>query len=593
MNKTIRHFVGAICLLPTTLLVSACVDNRVDYGDVDMKMRVNVDGLAVKFGNTEKIMLADILEVDGSMKTDQTQLYYLEESGSTSINFEVAKVSSEVDVNRMNVRTDFGAEVIKEIQKRFSLPSIPKNFEVPAFIPEDYVPFNDEREFHLSLNFGDDVKKLTEVDLEEKSFTLDLVLNDDAAAYLAIYSVENIVVTLPNYIVAEGLNEKNQYILPEKDFGPEGTRSLSLGEVKLKGLKFAQGITNTTVPAENYGISGKLKMGVKEPFVLNGTPKATISLVVEASNHDATVAAKSVTGVFNPTIDPTVNPVDVKASLPEFLQDGETRFTITNPTLRFDADLTQTPASIRVKNAQLTSTLPNGSVRTATLAAEGVKINHNSKSTVYFYEGETPYDPEKVSNATLSKATLSTLIENLPDQIGVKLDNGAVTLTEDPVTIEMGKEYQTAVDYKFMIPFVFKAGLKLNYNEKSEPININLDDLENESVTLEVKANVFSTIPLALNLSVHPLDEKGNDIEGITVSSVDIKAGNDQGVTTPITLKLSGSNKKLFQVLDRIKFSLQAKTGEDIQNAALRSSQYIQITDGRIHLKGSVIGDFN
>lgn len=593
MNQSIRKIVGATCLLPAALLMSACVDSSVDYEDVDMKMRVNVDGLAVKFGNTEKIMLADILEAEGNMKTDQTSLYYLEEGGSSSMDFSVAKVSSEVDVNRMNVSTDFGAEVIKEIMRRFSLPVIPNGFEVPAYIPEEDVPFNDSREFHLSLNFGDDVKKLTAVELESKSFSLDLMLNDDASKHLAIYSVKDIVVTLPDYLVAEGLNDKHQYTVPDKNFGAEGTRSISLGQVKLKGLSFPQGVTNTTIPAENYGISGKLKMGVKESFVIDGTPKATISLVVKTSDNNPTVAAKSVTGIFNPKINPTVNPVDVKKNLPEFLQDGETRFSIANPTLRFDANMTQTPASILVKNAQLSSILPNGTVKTATLAAEGVKINKGTKNTVYFYEGDAPYDPNKVNDAILSKATLSTLVENLPEVIRVKLDGGAIALTEDPVTIEMGNTYNAAVDYKFIVPFVFKAGLKINYNEESEPLNIDLEDIENENVTLEMKANVFSTIPLALDLSVQPLDKKGNAIKGISVSSVEVKAGNEQGVTTPITIKLTGANKKLFQVLDRIKFNLQAKTGQDVQSAALRSSQYLQITDARIKLNGSVIGDFN
>lgn len=593
MNKIIRFFVGATCLLPAALLVSACVDNSVDYEDVDMKMRVNVDGLAIKFGNTEKIMLADILEAEGNMKTDQTNLYYLEESGSTSMDFNVAKVSSEVDVNRMNVSTDFGAAVIEEIKRRFNLSSVPNGFNVQPYIPEEYVDFNDTRDFQLSLNFGDDVKKLTAVELENKTFTLELMLNDDASKHLAIYSIKDIVVQLPNYLVAENLNDNNQYTVPNKDFGTEGTRSISLGQVKVKGLRFANGITNHTIPTEKYGVSGKLKMGVKELFTINGTPKATISLVVKAKDNNPTIAATSVTGIFNPKINPTVSPVDVRKNLPEFLQDSDTRFTISNPTLRFDADLTQTPASILVKNAQLTSSRSDGTSKTAVLAAEGVKLNKNTKSTIYFYEGDAPYDPQKANGALLSKSALSTLVENIPDVIRVKLDGGAIALTEETATIEMGKSYKAAVNYKLMVPFVFNSGFKINYNEETEPINIDLEDLENENVTLEVKANLLSTIPLALNLSLQPLDEKGKVIEGIIVSNVEAKAGNEQGVTTPIQLKLTGTNKKLLQTLDRFKFTLQAKAGQNVQNATLRSSQYLQINDARIKLSGALIGDFN
>lgn len=44
----------AFYLLPAAFLLCSCVDSSVDYDDIDMKMKFNVDGLKVKFGDTEK-----------------------------------------------------------------------------------------------------------------------------------------------------------------------------------------------------------------------------------------------------------------------------------------------------------------------------------------------------------------------------------------------------------------------------------------------------------------------------------------------------------------------------------------------------------
>ncbi len=108
----------AFYLLPAAFLLCSCVNSSVDYDDIDMKMKFNVDGLKVKFGDTEKIKLADLLKPEGNIKTDGNGMYYLVEQGQTHFDFTVKKPSAEVDANQLNVGYNFGDDIWKEVMKR-------------------------------------------------------------------------------------------------------------------------------------------------------------------------------------------------------------------------------------------------------------------------------------------------------------------------------------------------------------------------------------------------------------------------------------------------------------------------------------------
>ena len=82
--------VRALFALMGMLSLTACVDDSYDMSkDIDLTMGLGSEGLQLKVGSTEKIMLADLLETDNDVKTDAAGLYYLVEDGQTDINFSV------------------------------------------------------------------------------------------------------------------------------------------------------------------------------------------------------------------------------------------------------------------------------------------------------------------------------------------------------------------------------------------------------------------------------------------------------------------------------------------------------------------------
>ena len=98
MQKITKHLAAGLLLAGVTIPLASCVDDSYDMSkDIDMTMGIGSEGLKIKLGSTEKIMLADILETDGNLQTDSKNKYYLVEGGETSVNFTVSTVNAMLD----------------------------------------------------------------------------------------------------------------------------------------------------------------------------------------------------------------------------------------------------------------------------------------------------------------------------------------------------------------------------------------------------------------------------------------------------------------------------------------------------------------
>lgn len=84
-------------------MLTSCLDDSYDLNKVDLTMGLGSDGLAVTLGNTENIMLNDILDTDESVKLDANNLYYLVENGSTNINMKVDGFSTNISDTKLNM----------------------------------------------------------------------------------------------------------------------------------------------------------------------------------------------------------------------------------------------------------------------------------------------------------------------------------------------------------------------------------------------------------------------------------------------------------------------------------------------------------
>lgn len=592
----------AFYLLPAAFLLCSCVDSSVNYDDIDMKMKFNVDGLKVKFGDTEKIKLADLLKPEGNIKTDGNGMYYLVEQGQTHFDFTVKKPSAEVDANQLNVGYNFGDDIWKEVMKRLDdrqkATLAQTGYEVPVNEQPNYIAFEEADEFDFDLSWDNDIVRLKRIDLENATFNFKLKLQDWVAKNFAIYGFRNVKITLPSYIKSSSANFKDGvYTFADRKFS-EGQHEIDLGQLTVDSVAFAQALTSHRVPREKFSIKGEMAMGVKMAFHVAGekAPKANIALLVSINGKAKDmVSATSVTGVFNPTIAPKVDPIQVKSQVPEFLRGDDVALKVEQVTLRFDADMREIPATVTLKNGKL-SAQAGTSQNEVLLAPESVRLEKRKENVVYFYHGGQPYDNE-TAPAQAQKSEVkdfNRLVEQIPDVVNVNLGNDAVQLAQEETTLEFGKTYHTQAAYKLLVPFVLTQGLKIDYTNETSDIDLDSKDLTTDKLSLTVQADALTNIPLTLKAKLIPLDEKGAVIADMSVTEVEIKGSSDgKVVTRPIVLTLHARNPKSLQLLKRFKFSVKASADEVAKAQALRSDQYLQIKNAKLRLGGGVIADFN
>lgn len=106
-------------LPPAACLFCGCIDSTVDYSDLDQQIGINVGGLKVRLGNTEKMKLADLLKPEGHVKQDAKGIYFLIEERNTSFDFTYVHRVPAVGHFEMNNRLQNTKPPLSEGERRF------------------------------------------------------------------------------------------------------------------------------------------------------------------------------------------------------------------------------------------------------------------------------------------------------------------------------------------------------------------------------------------------------------------------------------------------------------------------------------------
>lgn len=104
---------------PAACLFCGCIDSTIDYSDLDKQIGINVDGLKVRLGKTEKMKLTDLLKPEGNVKQDAKGICYLVEERNTSFNFTFRRRVRAVGHFEMNNRPQNTKPPLSEGERRF------------------------------------------------------------------------------------------------------------------------------------------------------------------------------------------------------------------------------------------------------------------------------------------------------------------------------------------------------------------------------------------------------------------------------------------------------------------------------------------
>lgn len=615
-HSLLKHFflTGALCA-GSALVLSSCIDDSYDLDKVDLTMGLGSDGLSVTLGNTEKIRLGDLLDLDESVKLDGKNTFYLVEDGNTNFDVKVDKVHT--NLNSTTLKTNEKVLSYETARKQLASQgiSIPTGSVLP--IPAGQ-SFTSKAEGDESIKFK--VNGITGI---SHINTLYLQSNNGGIPKVAlsitekrsspnikfgVSKLEKMSITLPEFMhvthLSNGWTRNGRVITCASMDYHMGSPicEVTFDEASLDATP-VNGELQLTPEQLNIHMKGDVTFKSTAAFSMGEHDYADVELNINMGNEGLDVY--KVKGVFNPEINPENSVIDIKESLPDFLTDDAVVIKASNSTIRFDANLSSIPVGVQLGNESqgrhIELTAEKGteqkSVNLPYATIENGKVN-----TIYYYQGSSPYDPAgQLIAGAQQKATpnLGTLIEKLPDQITVKMDDHRLEVKNQEYTVELGRNYNATVNYNVFVPFTFDKGFTIVYNDSTDSMN---DDLKKYAAKgIEIKAEAQNAVPLDLIVGIEAKDVNGQVIDGIKFNDVTVPAGPDTyddqnepiATTAPITLEATLADEKLLSKVDKLIFKVHAADNDELQSKTLVSTQYLRLATIKLRLKGGVTADFN
>ena len=577
-SKMRRKLVGSQTLLLTALLlgsVTSCFGDSYDLKkDIDMTINVGGEHLAFPIGNTEKVTLDKIIEIEegDDLQTDANGAYHLLKSGEIDdITTEVKTVTvkatnTEIDPIEVANSTDFsGGNLTTETTNKKSKPIETSADDIDEAVKEIY-----SLETSTPINI-----------ILEKGGNMNLT-GLDATVTIQFSPVMQI----------EGTDEENKisFQLDEEDLA-EGSY---VHTVNLTGFAFGDGNKgNGKVIGEDHRIDISEEVTVTvDAIVTVSSVQAGDELTLTPTIRIEDMIITEASGIVEPVLDESTSSMEL-SNLPEFLENEETQLDITNPIFTFQA---YNPLDIDVEITGTLSGMKNG----ALIDGSEVKIGGENTERIILHPGNNIISLSRLGNGGPENAqnikidNLNDLIQTIPDEVNVTIQ--PTVICDDYFSIKLGTTYTVDCNYDIDVPLSFGSGLNIVYEETIDDLSGDMEDFDIYEAVLT--ASVDNTIPLALELTndnVEVLDGAGQKIESVTVSVTgDIKAGNgtEQAVNSQLNINLKTTEKGVLNRLDAIKLKITAKSGTttDVQ---LYESQWLQLKDIKLKLPKGVTVDMN
>lgn len=580
--------------------MTSCIDDTYDMSkEIDMTMGLGSKGLQLKVGNTEKIWLSDILEVDDEemLETTSSGTFYLVKHDDADFSFNVPSFTASVNVAKLtpnlplltfddlkNVLAGSGVNVSELV-----VPNGWTTKQVPLEVASTDL-------FNLT-NLPKEIKSLKRIIPAKESSTVTVSLEivpSTTSQKFVIDSYKNLQVTLPDFFKLKGYDKNVMNLGSATNVNSE---KLLIAEFEVEsldlpgenGMDLSNGKSLEIVG--NYAVSGDFSIKAAEQFTVKSGDATTIRVIVQIGKQKGSdkvnVSFAEVEGIFAPEINPNISPINIAKDVPDFLTDPEVCIMAANPTFRLDVDMTQVPVDLTMWG-NLYGVKDNKTIADVRIpGSDVVSLNGKKQSTIYFCQEAQPFDPNGVAQgaSVYNVSNLNDVMKTIPDVIRVDFNDNKISLSNKLTSIGLGKKYNAALDYSVYVPFQFNSGLKIVYDEVIDNMSDDLEDLGAEGA--EISAIVENKVPLALQLTAVPLDKSGNEIAGVTVSTLEVPANAE----TPVKLEVRFANPTDLQKLDQISLKVNAETVAN--GVTLTSDQYIQMKDIRLTLLGQIIADLN
>ena len=613
-RTTIKLLAKSLLCAVCGFALTACVDDKYDVDSIDLTMGLGSDGLGMTLGATEKIYLGDMLNVDEDdlWHKDANNLFYLVQNGTTSFNYHVQDVTTKIDEAKLTPEVEvfnfdrIGLPVSVTLDAGKSLTDIP-GFSLTKVDAEENFNFN-------MTGVMEDIVSIKSITPKSSTSRFKLVLeilSNTGSQDFYFKRIEGMKITFPDFIRSNDLT--NQTKTFETQTSLAQTNRLTLGTISLDEVMLSNAELGMPIENGEIDLNGMIKMEgsfdvcTKRNVTLGPGSYINVRLIVTLEgnapeNGKILVDLDKVSGVYNPTVHVgDVAPFDIAEQLPDFLKDNTVKIDVANPTIKFNVDLSEVPMSFQFqgkmwgldKNGQATSEPIYFPKQTAGYAT----LNKHDRAGVYFYQGNSPYDPDGVEAGanTYDVPNLSKLIDTIPESIKVDVPDGSVRIKQGELnTITLGRDYNAGIDYEIFIPFEFNSKLSILYRDTTDCMNDDLKDYQASGVTVTAEAK--NTVPLKLTVELKALNVWGNEIALAHPATGTIEAApsNDGEKTSPFSVNVTFKDPSDLARVDRFAFLVKAAADQpDGQQRKLTSEQFLQLSKILLRLNGQIIGDFN
>lgn len=614
-------------LIPAALWVTAisplffasCVDDSYDLSK-DIDMTVTIGGnLSIPGSNTEEFTLDQIMDLedhsdnpeDSVIRVDANGDYRLlqkESSDPTDVsidpvdidNLECEHATTTLDFTTVAGTAELEAEV-KDVTMHFTFTKDDVTTDIVSISSSDVTGL----EANLTLSFDPASYNVSQITLKQR-FTIEMQMEGQ---------------TTPDNIVFECLEPENYRILPDR---PQTIEFLSDQTIPEGGiLRIPVRISRIQNFPEGQGLYEPGHFRMQTNVIANGiatTPNTgagdtRVVLINDAEVPSFTLA--QVTGVFDPDVDITVDPVTVN-DIPDFLDDESNTLDIKNPYIKLSIS-NETPIDVNL-TADIIR-MRNGMQDAAPISIGSTEAG---KDSIILYAGAE--DLPRISTYYLSREAMPeiedeesrtynivmgddiyNLIRTIPDEI--RLENIEAKALDNEYTVALGEDgahYVVNTDYEINAALQFGEELLITYKDT---INDWGGDLEDITITRAyVEMDAINGIPLNFKLDAQAIDVNGYVYPNVTVTpeqgtitaGLKITDGNgtatvSEPTTSKVVLKIaceSGEMADLDGLI--INFEADAKNlTPEQRNATLNKGMTLKLDNIRIRIEGGVTVDMN
>ncbi len=572
------------------VILTGCVDNDYDLSNIDTTSEIKVNNLTLPV-KMDAITLNDIFDIEEGSKIQTVtvngqEFYAVTQHGDINSQSIDIPAFSPYSLSVPETNATFELQIPDIGTRAKSASSLEFYYDLKDFDPQT---------ISIVANGIDDAVREIHM-LESKPMTFNVTFHEtDLPSYIDIY-FEKLDLEILKGLQFSSLPSNYSYdaesgILTIRDLPcPDKTARISLTAVALDFTKNPTPIINGSFDysGEVKLISGILKTTVNIPQAgQEFQPVARVNFSVKTAIDP--FEATHFTGKVEYHL--TGNGLDIAPvtlnDIPDFLNQEGTDLKLANPQIYLNlnnpvADYNlfyQTGLElVSVRESGKIPYSPDGGKLIATEALNPGPYN-------FVLSPENPSNPLSQYASRLQHIPFTGLSDilsgdGLPEQIEINLLNPELPL-QKVVRFELGKPIDgISGTYDFIAPIALKTGSTIIYSDSKDGWND--EDIDKIKITtLEIEADVTSTIPLEASLVAFPLAVGGNRIPGVKATGhISANAKGEH-----IIIKMEGT----IEHLDGITFEVTVHPGSD---DALAPGQTIRLENLRARVSGSYTTEF-